>query len=194
MGLRESGVRPRIFPRRGHRRSRTRPVGGSGGPPPQSFFPKTFLHPDSPTPKNSPQKKRDYFSDLIFEEAVAVGVGIVGPDKIDRINILQASLLSMAIAVENLRLRPDYLLIDGKFTIASKIPQKAIVKGRFPQHFHIGGLRGGQGASGPNHGGIPSAISRLRVRPAQGIPDPKRTRAPSRNTAAAPSTEKHSEA
>ena len=74
-------------------------------------------------------KKRDQFYDLIFEKALAVGVGIVSPEEIDRINILQASLLSMAMAVENLRLRPEYLLIDGKFTIASDIPQKAIVKG-----------------------------------------------------------------
>ena len=64
----------------------------------------------------------------IYAEAVAIGIGIVDPPEIDRLNILQASRLSMAIAVQNLSPAPDYILIDGNQTIASSLPQQAIVK------------------------------------------------------------------
>ena len=74
-------------------------------------------------------KKRDRLYDKIYDQAIAVGIGIVDPVEIDRINILQASLLSMAMAVENLDPRPDFLLIDGIFGIASDLPQKPIPKG-----------------------------------------------------------------
>ncbi|MCF8067227.1 MAG: ribonuclease HII [Desulfobacterales bacterium] len=74
-------------------------------------------------------KKRNVLFDRIYDDAVSVGVGIVDVGEIDRINILQASLLSMAISVENLQLQPDFLLIDGIFPINSKIPQRPIPKG-----------------------------------------------------------------
>jgi ribonuclease HII len=53
----------------------------------------------------------------------------VDPIEIDRINILQASLLAMAISIENLNPRPDYLLIDGIFPISTDLPQQPIAKG-----------------------------------------------------------------
>lgn len=74
-------------------------------------------------------KKRDRLYDVIFDKALAVGVGLAEPDEIDRINILQASLLSMARAVTDLGIKPDYLLIDGIFTIAHEATQEAIKKG-----------------------------------------------------------------
>ena len=74
-------------------------------------------------------KKRDYLFDKIFEHAVAVGTGIVGPLEIDRINILEAARLSMVFAVKDLNAPPDYLLIDGTFRIASDLPQEPIRKG-----------------------------------------------------------------
>ena len=74
-------------------------------------------------------KKRDYLFDKIFEHAVSVGTGIVGPSEIDRINILEAARLSMVFAVKDLTALPDYLLIDGIFTIASDLPQETIRKG-----------------------------------------------------------------
>jgi len=78
--------------------------------------------------KLSPQK-RDALYDQIYDHAVSVGIGIVDAGEIDRINILKASLLSMAIAVENLRPTPDFLLIDGTFKIPSKLDQQPIPKG-----------------------------------------------------------------
>jgi ribonuclease HII len=74
-------------------------------------------------------KKREKLFDEIQQHAIAVGVGIVEPAEIDRINILQASLLAMAISVQNLDSPPDFLMIDGTFLISFDLPQKAIPKG-----------------------------------------------------------------
>ncbi len=76
----------------------------------------------------TPKKRADLFP-RIQEAALAVGVGIVAAETIDRINILQAALLSMAKAVENLAIQPDYLLIDGSFPIPMDLPQNALPKG-----------------------------------------------------------------
>ena len=59
----------------------------------------------------------------------AIGVGIVSPEGIDRLNILQASLLAMRMAVENLPVAPDCLLVDGTFPVPLAMPQQPIVKG-----------------------------------------------------------------
>jgi ribonuclease HII len=82
----------------------------------------------SDSKKLSPQK-RECLYEKIYDSAVSVGIGIVDPFEIDRINILQAALLSMAMAVENLAPQPDCLLIDGTFLISSTLPQEAIPKG-----------------------------------------------------------------
>ena len=58
-----------------------------------------------------------------------MGIGIVDAAHIDRINILQASRLAMAMAVANLTPTPDFVLIDGKFDIPADIDQEPIVKG-----------------------------------------------------------------
>jgi ribonuclease HII len=82
----------------------------------------------SDSKKLSP-RQREYLYEKIYDFAVSVGIGIVDPFEIDRINILQAALLSMAMAVENLVPQPDCLLIDGTFLISSPLPQEAIPKG-----------------------------------------------------------------
>jgi ribonuclease HII len=74
-------------------------------------------------------KKRDFLYDIIYEHAVSVGVGIVDSIEIERINILRASLLSMAIAVRNLSPKSDFLLIDGIFQIPYDISQQTIAHG-----------------------------------------------------------------
>ena len=65
----------------------------------------------------------------IYEKALSIGIGIVDPPEIDRINILQATLRAMAMATANLSPRPDFLLIDGTFPIDSVLPQMAIARG-----------------------------------------------------------------
>ncbi len=79
--------------------------------------------------KKLSERKRSLLFPQIKENAIAVGVGICSHTEIDQINILQASLLSMKRAVENLEQQPDFLLIDGKFTIDTAIDQAAIIKG-----------------------------------------------------------------
>ncbi len=74
-------------------------------------------------------KKREELYERIYEHAVSIGIGIVDPVEIDRINILKASLLSMSISVKNLNPQPDWLLIDGTFQIPLDMPQEAIPKG-----------------------------------------------------------------
>lgn len=93
------------------------------------ILPPGFDCPGITDSKKLSEKKRDALFPLIEEKALAVGVGIADHEEIDRINILQASLLSMKRAVECLKPAPDYLLIDGKFTIDCDLPQEAIVKG-----------------------------------------------------------------
>jgi ribonuclease HII len=73
--------------------------------------------------------RRSRFYERLYRVARAIGIGVVDAAEIDRVNILQATLRSMAMAVANLQPRPDHLLIDGIFTIASDLPQQAITKG-----------------------------------------------------------------
>ena len=79
--------------------------------------------------KKLTEKRREALYGRIFEESEAVGVGIVEAPRIDAINILQASLESMRIAVEEIAKAPDYLLVDGKFPLKMAIPDEPIVKG-----------------------------------------------------------------
>ncbi|MFO8048230.1 MAG: ribonuclease HII [Desulfosudaceae bacterium] len=78
--------------------------------------------------KLSPKKRLDLYRE-IYQEAVTVGIGIIDPLEIDRLNILRASLLAMGMAVENLCPRPDYLLVDGNTAISWEGRQETIVKG-----------------------------------------------------------------
>ena len=74
-------------------------------------------------------KKRDELFPKIQENAVAYGVAIVDPEVIDEINILQAALLAMKQAVDQLQPLPDLLLIDGNQKIESTLDQWTIIKG-----------------------------------------------------------------
>jgi ribonuclease HII len=78
--------------------------------------------------KLSPKRREKLFGP-IYKHALSVGIGIVDPVEIDRINILQASLLSMAMAVDNLFPRPDFLLVDGTFPINRSLPQECVKQG-----------------------------------------------------------------
>ncbi len=74
-------------------------------------------------------KQREALNKMIREKALAVSVAQVESAEIDRINILRASLKAMALAVDNLDLRPRALLIDGNQPIPHTLPQKTLVKG-----------------------------------------------------------------
>lgn len=75
-------------------------------------------------------KKREELYKLIREKALAVEIGVVSPKIIDKINILQASLLAMKKAADGCKVVPDYLFIDGKFKIPKmSTPQSAVIGG-----------------------------------------------------------------
>lgn len=78
--------------------------------------------------KLTPRKRAALVFD-IYSAAASVGVGLCWPAEIDEINIHRASLLAMERAVSSLSIAPGYLLIDGKFQIASRIPQSAVISG-----------------------------------------------------------------
>ena len=79
--------------------------------------------------KKLSEKKRNELDVEIRANAVAWAIASVDAETIDRINIRQASLLAMRLAVEQLALSPDFLLIDGRDTIAWDCPQQAVIKG-----------------------------------------------------------------
>ncbi len=83
--------------------------------------------------KKLSEKKRELLYDEIMEKAVAVGIGAVGPARIDEINILQATYEAMRMAIENLTgklgKKPDLLLNDAVTIPEVDIPQVPIIKG-----------------------------------------------------------------
>jgi len=93
------------------------------------ILPLDFDCPGVNDSKKLTEKKREQLFPEIKAGAVAVGVGICSHAEIDEINILQAALLSMKRAVEDLAIQPDFVLVDGKFTIPSPISQTAVIKG-----------------------------------------------------------------
>jgi len=75
------------------------------------------------------ESKRNELDAVIRARALAFAIAAVDVETIDRINIRRASLLAMRLAVEQLALEPDYLLIDGCDTIEWPCPQQAVVQG-----------------------------------------------------------------
>ena len=79
--------------------------------------------------KKLSEKKREMLYDEIMSRALAVGVGVVGPERIDEINILQATYEAMRMAVAQLKVQPDILLNDAVTIPDLKVRQVPIVKG-----------------------------------------------------------------
>ena len=80
-------------------------------------------------PRSFPQRKRDELYDEIMDKAVAVGLGMASPARIDEINILQATYEAMRQAIGNLKVEPDLLLNDAVTIPEVVIPQVPIIKG-----------------------------------------------------------------
>lgn len=79
--------------------------------------------------KKLSEKKRDLLFDKIREKAVSYGVGIVGPGRIDEINILQATYEAMRQAIEQLKVKPQILLNDAVTIPLVDVTQVPLVKG-----------------------------------------------------------------
>ena len=93
------------------------------------ILPASFELPGLTDSKQLSVSARERLYPLIHAQALAVGIGVARAEEIDRVNILQASLEAMALAIRSLPVAPDFLLIDGPHGLAIPIPQKAIPKG-----------------------------------------------------------------
>lgn len=79
--------------------------------------------------KQLSEKKREELNDIILEKAVATGIGVISPERIDEINILQATYEAMRQAVGKLSVQPDILLNDAVTIPEITIRQVPIIKG-----------------------------------------------------------------
>lgn len=79
--------------------------------------------------KKVTEKRRNKLYDEITAEAVSYGIGLVSPDIIDDINILQATYVAMKKAIDALNIRPQMILVDAVHIPDIGIPQVGIVKG-----------------------------------------------------------------
>ena len=80
--------------------------------------------------KQLTEKKRYELREIIERDAVAWAVGIVTPEEIDKVNILNASILAMHRALDQLKVRPEAIIVDGnRFKPYQKLPHTTIVKG-----------------------------------------------------------------
>ena len=80
--------------------------------------------------KQLTEKQRYALRGVIEREASAWAIGIVSPEEIDKINILNASFLAMHRAIDGLKIRPEHLLIDGnRFNPYQGVPYTTVVKG-----------------------------------------------------------------
>ena len=87
-------------------------------------------YPELNDSKQLTEKKRMQLRELVMQEALSYGVGIVSPEEIDKINILNASFLAMHRALDQLKLQPELLLIDGnRFNPYKKVKHVCIVGG-----------------------------------------------------------------
>ena len=94
------------------------------------ILPPDFHNEDLNDSKQLSEKKRYALRPVIEQEAIAWAIGVVTAEEIDKINILKASFLAMHRAIDQLKVKPEYLLIDGnRFTPYPDISHTTVVKG-----------------------------------------------------------------
>ena len=75
-------------------------------------------------------KRRKQLREIIEHDAIAWAIGVVTPDEIDKMNILNASILAMHRALDQLKVRPEAIIVDGnRFKPYQNLPHTTIVKG-----------------------------------------------------------------
>ena len=94
------------------------------------ILPSDFDHPLLNDSKQLTEKQRAILRPIIEEKALAFAVAFVSEEKIDEINILQASILAMHRSIEKLSITPEHIIVDGnKFKPFKNIPHTTVVKG-----------------------------------------------------------------
>lgn len=93
------------------------------------ILPKNYVLDGLNDSKQLSEKKREEFYKILQEEAISIGVGIVSAKEIDEINILEASRKAMYMALEDLNIKPEYILSDAMSLNDIDIPSKPIIHG-----------------------------------------------------------------
>lgn len=94
------------------------------------ILPKDYDNPLLNDSKKLTEKRRKVLRDQIVRDAVSWAVGVVTPEEIDKINILNASFLAMHRALDQLTIRPEAVIVDGnRFNPYRDLPYTTIVKG-----------------------------------------------------------------
>ncbi len=94
------------------------------------IFPENYQNEELNDSKKLTDKRRKQLREIIQRDAVAWAVGIVTPEEIDKINILNASILAMHRALDQLKVRPEAVIVDGnRFKSYQSLPHTTIVKG-----------------------------------------------------------------
>jgi ribonuclease HII len=92
-------------------------------------FPRDLIIEHVDDSKKCTAKQREALFTLILEQAICVGVGIVDHEMIDRINILQATILAMRKSIENMNIQPEYAIIDGNSFKHETLKFQNIIRG-----------------------------------------------------------------
>lgn len=94
------------------------------------ILPDDFEHPFLNDSKQLTEKKRQELRPYIEEHAIAWAVSFIDERKIEEINILHASILAMHTSIQQLKIQPEFIVVDGnKFKPLNDIPYKTIIKG-----------------------------------------------------------------
>ena len=93
------------------------------------ILPKDFFLEGLTDSKKKKKKKREQFYDIIMEQAISVSIGIKDENVIDEVNIYEATKLAMYEAIENSKVKPDYVLIDAMKLENLDVPSLSIIKG-----------------------------------------------------------------
>ena len=94
------------------------------------ILPKNYRHAVLNDSKKLTVRERDLLKEEIMNSALAWGIGVVDNEEIDRINILRASIKAMHLAIDGLKLKPQFLIVDGNsFYPYPGIRHKTIIKG-----------------------------------------------------------------
>ena len=94
------------------------------------ILPKDYYLEGLTDSKKLSEKKRDYFYDIIKKDALAIGIGIISEKVIDEINIYEATKVAMKEAINNLKIKPEHILIDA-MPLDLDIPTTSIIKGDY---------------------------------------------------------------
>lgn len=92
------------------------------------ILPSGFYMSEINDSKKLSEKKREKLYPIIMEKAISVGIGVVDSETIDKVNILNATKMAMKMAINNLSVKPEHVLIDA-VKLDIDIPYTAIIKG-----------------------------------------------------------------